>query len=589
MKRNFVRILFLMLIVFSGHLRGKDLRQQIDSTNAIPYEFVVSNALKSIDIFEKNAEIARSISYKYGEARALENLLLAYYVIGKLDKQADVALRAIKIYEEIGRIPELASLYGRYGYNLRKHNFPRAKEYMKKGIRLAEEHNLKHKLSVLYDDYGVLHEEKNNLDSALYYYQRALKVKTELQDSIGIPYSLNNIAGIYGMKKQFRRALEYAARSDAYRRKEKGEFGRALNLVLYGEIYRGMGKLDSALVYFKRCLQKSLALQFTDLTRYCYMQLTSLYEDKKDYRRALENQKKYIAYKDSLLNVATNTRIAELEIAYETEKKDLRIAQNELELRRKTNLLVITLGAIGVLLIFVFGIYRFQKLKRIQLQKELELKNRLRQSELEKTLSEEKLRIARELHDNIGFHLTFMISAVDNLEYAITEKKAQEKLARISSFGRETLMELRNTIWAMKHEGGELNDLVLKINELKRQIQTGEGTPKIEVISEVRHARRLSSVQMLNLYRIVQEAVQNALKYARAERIQVRFSENSGSLVLTVSDDGIGFDPNSVASGNGLSNMRHRCRAVGGEFEISSTPGSGTTVICRIPGEQSKG
>ena len=102
------------------------------------------------------------------------------------------------------------------------------------------------------------------------------------------------------MKGNFKKALEFASKSDAYRSKEKGGFGRALNLVLYGEIYNSMGKTDLAIGYFMRCLDKCAGLGYKDLIRYSYLKLTELYEQKNDYKKALEYQKRFISYKDSL-------------------------------------------------------------------------------------------------------------------------------------------------------------------------------------------------------------------------------------------------------------------------------------------------
>jgi len=570
-----------MYLLAAHVLNGQSLRQQIDSTNTITYEELVSFSHSHIRVLEKNVQLARSIDYRYGLAKALDNLHVVYGVIGKLEQRAEAALEAIKIYERLNALPELANLYGRFGYQLRRQNFSKAQKYMHRGIKLAEEHHLTVQLCSLYDDYGVFYEEAGQLDSAMYYYKRALKVKTQLGDTIGIPYTLNNLAGIYVLKGHYKNALQYAARSDDYRNKEKGEFGRALNLVLYGEIYNRMGDVQKSVDYFKRCLDKSLALQYKDLIGYSYMKLAELYEKKKDFRSALLNQKKYIAYKDSLLNTSTNARIAELEIAYETEKKDLQIAESKLELRRRNTLLLLTFIVIVALLSMALGIYRFQKLKREKLRKELELENRLKQFELENRLADEKLRIARELHDNIGSHLTFMISSADNLIYGIKESKIKERLMRLSQFGRETMRELRHSIWAMKHEEGDVSELVLKLNEIRQRLQDNGQGLRIEIINNLQTSFTLRSVQMLNLYRVVQEALQNAVKHAAATRVQIIFSEHDGGFDLWICDNGKGFDPQQVTNGNGMLNMKQRCKEAGCTWEVRSSP-EGTEIRCQI-------
>ncbi len=569
--------IFILFPLFSF---GEDLTPgQIDSINAMPYQYITSNPYRAIKTLEENLRQARFIHYRYGEAKALEALHLAYGIAGKLEKRNDAALKAITIYEELGKISDLANMYGRYGYEQRKRDFNTAKKYMVKGMQLAKKNKLTEQLAVIYDNYGVLQEESNNSDSAMYYYQKSLHLKNELKDSLGIPYTLNNIAGIYATRGQFEKALEYAARSDEYRNKEKGEFGRALNLVLYAEIYQTMGKLDISKDYYGRCLKKSKKIGFKDLIRYCYLKLSELEEQQQNYQKALQTYKQYVAYKDSLVNVETNAKMGELEIVYETEKKDLLLAQKELKLRRRNLFLIISLAIAGVLLVLTIGTYRFQKLKRKRLRKELELQNRIKQSELEKKISEEKLRISRELHDNIGSRLTFMISSLDNLRFRIKEKTINKQISDISQFGRNTMTELRNSIWAMKFEEGSIQELILKINDLKQAIKKNGSSLSIEIRNRVKTHYALGSMQMLNMYRIVQEALQNVIKYAQATKVCISFCENEKGLEMTITDNGVGFDTTSVRKGSGLKNMQQRCEAINGEWYLASSAHN-TTVRC---------
>jgi len=240
---------------------------------------------------------------------------------------------------------------------------------------------------------------------------------------------------------------------------------------------------------------------------------------------------------------------------------------------------------VGFLVTMLFGFYLFQRIKREQLRRELELKSKLHQSELEKKLSEEKLRIALELHDNIGSHLTFMISSADNLIYGIKEERIRASLAKLSQFGRKTMQELRNSIWAMKHEEGDTDLLFLRVNEFKQQMVRDHEGLKIEIINQLSKPVKLNSIQMLNLLRLVQEGLQNTLKHAEATRVQIIFSETENGFELKISDNGKGFDGQRIRTGNGLFNMRQRCQEAGVELLINSSNG-GTSLICRVPADE---
>ncbi len=580
-------ILFLSFYLIIGFFMLPPLHAQdavhlkIDSVNALPYDFMVSHPRKAIEVFTENIKRAHALDYKPAEARAYELLNGAYFINGKWKKSTEAILQAIKIYDQIGDIENLVGAYGRLGYQQRRWDFKSALKEIRRGIRLAQKYNYKEKLWTLYDDYGVLQEESHNLDSALFYYKKALELHVELKDSVGTPFSLNNIAGIYSMKGEYGKALDYISQSDAYRKLEKGEFGRASNLAIRAEINKSMGRLDSALYYYNKSLKKAIAIGYKVIIRDNYQKITEIYELKNDFKKALETQQKAIAYNDSLLNVETNRTISELEVAYETEKKDRQIVQNKLEIRRHKSQILISIILIIALLVFVTGLYRFQSLKRKQIKNELELKNQIEKANLEQKLTNEKLRISRELHDNIGSNLTFLISNMDNMGYTVKDENILYKLKRMSSFGRETLAELRNSIWAMKRKAGGLSDLILKINELKQNLQEEPNIPLIIVERQVLYEPHFSSVQMLNLYRIVQEAVNNTIKYAGATQIKILFSEENNALQLTISDDGKGFDVARIQKGNGLQNMQHRCRETGGEWHLTSTK-AGTVITCKL-------
>ena len=106
-------------------------------------------------------------------------------------------------------------------------------------------------------------------------------------------------------------------------------------------------------------------------------------------------------------------------------------------------------------------------------------------------------------------------------------------------------------------------------------------------IAWLRCARRLcntqfSSLQGLNIFRIIQEACNNALKYANANRINIKINKQGKSICFLVEDDGKGFVENEVEPGNGLLNMRKRAQELGGELKLVSEPGTKTSVSFKV-------
>jgi signal transduction histidine kinase len=281
------------------------------------------------------------------------------------------------------------------------------------------------------------------------------------------------------------------------------------------------------------------------------------------------------------LNFETNSKISELQIAFETEKKDRLIAENKVELQTKNFQLHFSIAVSILILLSLIFVYRYHKLKQTRIRKELELRNQIEQAELEQKISDEKLRISKELHDNVGSNLTFMISSLDNMEYGIKDNQIQSKMKNLSSFGRETMEDLRDSIWAIKSEDGDVRQLIIKVNELKRKINENISKPEIIIQKEIQQTDYLNSVQMLNLYRLIQESIQNSIKHANAGRVTINLSENGEMLHISITDDGCGFDTESKTSGNGLSNMKSRCHAAGGNYQVSSSK-QGTKITCKI-------
>lgn len=586
---EFVRFMTRWLVL-AGLLLGQGVHTahageaRIDSVNALGRAYIFSNIDVSIVLYRGLANEARELGYARGEGQALQNLGVAYTLSGNHDLATEAHLECIRIFERSGMTRELALAFGDFGYQMKRRDLPGAIVEMRQGIVIAEREDYRVVLCSLYDNYGVLQEMNAEPDSAAYYYRRALEFKTAFDDSMGIPFSLNNLASIHAARGEFAAADSLLTRSDAYRQNPLDTYGRLLNNVHWADLNQARGDLEEAERRYRECLTMPGAADQSYLLIHCYEQLAAVYEQRQDYRRAYESQRRFAAYRDSLVTVETNERIASLEIEFETEKKDREIAENKLAIAARTRQ-VLVLG-IGLILVAALGggFARYQHLKRTQLKREMELRAQLRRAEYEQSMADEKLRIARELHDNIGAQLTFLISSLDNLAHGVGAEDLPGRLDDISAFGRTTLDELRQTVWAMKHEGEGLDALVQKLHELKRQCSSAGQTLDLDIRREADSSPSLSSPRMLNLYRIVQEAVQNAMKHTEAARIVVLLETEGDGLTLVIADDGPGFREAAVDHVGGLVHMRERCAEVGGELELESNS-SGTKITCRLPPE----
>ncbi|CAM3429574.1 PAS domain-containing sensor histidine kinase [Brevibacillus invocatus] len=197
---------------------------------------------------------------------------------------------------------------------------------------------------------------------------------------------------------------------------------------------------------------------------------------------------------------------------------------------------------------------------------------------------EERKRIARELHDGVGQALYSILVGLnvigqDNLTDPI--KQHVNDLLQMTSKAMEEVKRM-----ALELRPSALDDLGL-LPALRSLMKRVEKSFHIQVEMHVQgEKRRYSAAMETALYRIVQEAMTNTAKYGKASQLGIVFENREKEVVVTVVDDGVGFDVEqalNAGKGLGLFGMRERAQLLGGTFDIRSAPDDGTTVIIRIP------
>ncbi|MCG2610633.1 sensor histidine kinase [Flavobacterium sp. SM15] len=579
-RKLFLFSFLLMFQIVLAHPRATI--KEIDSINNLPFDYKIANTSKVIKLTFHNIEKAKEINYKKGIAQAYANLGTLYYYQGKYDKNTFYMLKAIRFFEQQNDMKALVWVYGDYGYQLKRRNMAQAAFYMNKAIKLGRLSYKDSELNAIYDNYGVLKEMQNDLDSAMYFYTKALKFKEVANDQLGIPYSLNKIAMVRIMQKKFSEAKIHLDKAYAIRLKRNDQIGIAENLNFYGHYFKESGNLQQAVVYFNKALTVSKKYDYKNLVQENYQQLSELYQKNNEFEKALECFKNHVQYKDSIQNLELRTRQAEFDIEYETERKEKEILVQKANVAQK-NFWILTVGSllvVSVLLGFLF--YGRQRAKNRQLARENELKAALQRIENQNELQNQRLAISRDLHDNIGSQLTFIISSVDNLKYrfSIEDQQLKDKLQDISRFTRTTITELRDTIWAMNKEELSFYDLKNRITNFiesaKKASEYVEFT--FEIDPEISDAVVFSSLKGINLYRIIQEGINNGLKHAEARQIEIAIRKKAEGFVIQVKDNGKGFDENSVVLNNGIANMKKRISEIGGQFSVQSKTGEGTII-----------
>jgi len=205
--------------------------------------------------------------------------------------------------------------------------------------------------------------------------------------------------------------------------------------------------------------------------------------------------------------------------------------------------------------------------------------------EQRRALAEERSRISRDMHDEVGSGLTEIVLLGDLAQRAGTppDDPARSSLRRIVARSRELLDAIGAIVWALNPDNNRLDRLLAFLREATaRQCEHFGMNPGFALPGSVAQFP-VSASFARHLTLIVREAVTNAGKHADAENLSLAIALEGGRMRVEVADDGCGFDPATAECGNGLVNLRGRAQALGGTAEIESVPGQGTRVRLLLP------
>jgi signal transduction histidine kinase len=211
---------------------------------------------------------------------------------------------------------------------------------------------------------------------------------------------------------------------------------------------------------------------------------------------------------------------------------------------------------------------------------------RLYERSRELTISEERSRLAHELHDAVSQKL-FSLRLTAQAAVALVDRdpsRAKGELHQVARLAAEAADELRAAVVELRPAALEEDGLVAT---LRTQIQVLDRAHSARVSFASSGFRALPAAQEEALLRVAQEALHNALRHSGAQHVDVTLGRRACGAVLRVTDDGRGFEPKSIRRAGrhlGLVSMRDRAGGVGGSLTVESTPGKGTTIEMEVPG-----
>ncbi|MFC2111165.1 tetratricopeptide repeat protein [Bacteroidota bacterium] len=382
----------------------------------------LNNPDKALEYYNKALSIDKKLNVKSGIASSYNNIGTIYYMQGNYAKTIKYYIDASKLFKEEGlKLESSITLMNIGNIYYVQNNLNKAAEYYQQSLKIKRELNDKKGIANIYNNIGSLYFQKSDYKLCLDYYNKALEIRKQIKDKRGIAASYNNIGTVYFEEGKIDIALDYKFKSLEIKEEIGEKYGISLTLTAIGRIYLISNDYIKAISYFNNSLVVANEIKNKILEKDIYNYLAKTYSQKNDYKQAYHYHNLYSEITDSIYFENKNKQLEELQISFETEKKDEEIEHyrkiNELNEKNKKVQQYSIIGSIVlIVLIIIFSIRTIlnrQKSKQLLAQKlahlellESEKKYKELANLLPQTVFELDMDRKFTIFNNAGFSLT---------------------------------------------------------------------------------------------------------------------------------------------------------------------------------------
>lgn len=482
-------------------------------------------------------------------------------------------------YKDSVTLSKNMSTIGVINYNL--DHVPDAFKWYFKGLSyITDEPKFYSSAIVLYINLAETYRWVKQPDSALYFIDKAIPLCRQTENLFFLTNALRVKASIYKDEKQYGLAEEKMLECIAINEKKEGKLTMSNEQLTLAVIYMRSGNLDNAIKIITNglLLNNKKDSEADPLRISYYKTLAECYKlkgDNKNYQSTLE---KLIVCKDAFYQANSAQGIAEAEAKYNVQKKENTILQQKYSLQKNRFLLYGSLALLAMTLIIAYYIFRdYSRKQNLKMEMAMAEEKIKSTAAVQKAEEKERVRIAADLHDNIGAYASAISADVEKITQGIKDNSISN-LQNLQEHSQEIINSLRDTIWVLNKDNITITGISDRIKNYVNKLQPSYPAIQFNINEAIVNDVRISSQNALNIFRIVQEAVHNAIKHSAAEDISISISSPK-NIYIQISDDGKGMEENSVITGNGLLNMKARAKQAGMDLSISSALKQGTTLI----------
>lgn len=569
------------------------------------YNYTLTRYDSAIAYFRKSLSLYEELGITKEVAKLMGNVALCQEAMGDYAGALEVYFKALKMCETIGNKEGMAVAYNQIAINYsRQKDFRKALEFYQKSLdTFFEEHNL-YFAGLTYNDMVRSYIEIGEYEKAMSAAQKALTIAKQ-QRSLSIEAdALKNIGFVYFKTNKLPLAASYYKKALATRPERVAE-GKTTDLLLLSQLYTTLGKADSAIYFATQAI--GFAKRITE-TLSLHKTLYEGYKLKGDFANATLYLEKYMADKDSIFSGESNQKFRDLQLKYETEKKEQQIAALNTEKTLQENK-VLLLGALVTvtLLVITFLFLTIRSNKKRQHSERLLLNEQLRNKNLEaeklQELDEMKSRFFANIAHEFRTPLTLISGPVENLLEDNKDKYVREQLMLVKNNSGRLLGLINQLLDLSKLESGvtklELHksDVMAFVKGVTFSFQSLADEREISLECHTTPAALIMDFDRDKLEKVMANLLSNAFKFTPdlgSVKVFAKFTNADGqnNLEIRVKDSGAGIPEdqigfifnrfyqadnapvrNAQGSGIGLALTKELVELHGGTISVSSPEG----------------
>jgi two-component system, NarL family, sensor kinase len=456
--------------------------------------------------------------------------------------------------------------------------------YFRAAIALMRSNNLD-RFAAVYNNVASCYGDLKKYDSAKKFVLIGIDIAKKNDDLIAEANGLNILGTVYEEHKQYDEELKVLTQAKVIREKLGDPFFIVSDMATIAGLYSKTSQYQKGIEISNQALDIAKKNNISIKLPMIYEALASNYEGAGNYVAALQVYKQLNALEDSVYADASPQALAEMRTKYETEKKERMIQEQQGKLTRQK----IMIGA-GIALFILVSLLGYTQYRRYQWKQEAKMRTAILQQQEEATKAvieaeeAERQRIAKDLHDGVGQMMSAAKMNLSAYESNVLFKNEEEKLGfeKIIALVDESCKEVRAVSHNMMPNALLKNSLASAIREFIDKLD--QNKLQVHLYTQGLEERLDSNVETV-LYRVIQECVNNVIKHAEANTLDISIIKEPSEITATIEDNGKGFDTSDKEKfdGIGLKNIRTRVEYLKGSVDFDSSPGKGTLVALHVP------